>query len=156
MSQKFYQCYQLQKTKSQKYLKLPLVQVTTHGNNFYAKNTEKAIAQDCKQWKDIVWLWRNCSVFSHFAGFFLALNYAAKHMEIIELSIDLVTEIITKQMNSVCMCVCACVLLARRRCLVGKEKRLRNDHKFGETHITNPLKDGKCSKVNFQNHIESD
>lgn len=55
-------------------------------------------------------------------------------MEIIELSIDLVTEIITKQMNSVCMCVCACVLLARRRCLVGKEKRLRNDHKFGETH----------------------
>lgn len=49
MSQKFYQCYQLQKTKSQKYLKLPLVQVTTHGNNFYAKNTEKAIAQDCKQ-----------------------------------------------------------------------------------------------------------
>lgn len=28
---------------------LPFVQVTMDGNNFYAKNPKKAIAQNCKQ-----------------------------------------------------------------------------------------------------------
>lgn len=53
-------------------------------------------------------------------------------------------------MNSEYMCVCLCMCVADEHVIGRERKMLRNDHKFGETHITTFSEMGNAARWSFR------